>query len=96
MRPWDVALDDAEWQRWVAGTDRFGMLAVNNLDPGRAPLVLPTHFTLAGPEILLHLARPNPVWAHLEAAAEVRLVVVGDYAYSAQVAVMCTSVGDAA
>ncbi len=81
MHPWDAALDDAEWQRWVAGTDRFGMLAVNNVDPGRAPLVLPTHFTLAGPEILLHLARPNPVWPHLEAAAEVRLVVVGDYAY---------------
>ena len=27
------------------------------------------------------LARPNPVWPHLEAAAEVRLVVIGDYAY---------------
>ena len=29
----------------------------------------------------MHLARPNPVWAHLEAAAQVRLAVVGDYAY---------------
>jgi transcriptional regulator len=27
------------------------------------------------------LARPNPVWPHLEAAAEVRLAVIGDYAY---------------
>jgi hypothetical protein len=29
----------------------------------------------------MHLARPNPVWPHLEAAAEVRLAVTGDYAY---------------
>jgi hypothetical protein len=48
MHPWDAALDDAEWQRWVAGTDRFGMLAVNNVDLERAPIVLPSHFTLAG------------------------------------------------
>ena len=43
--------------------------------------MLPTHFTLAGDELLMHLARPNPVWPHLEAAAEVRLAVTGDYAY---------------
>jgi transcriptional regulator len=57
------------------------MLAVNNLDPARAPLVPPLHFTVAGDELLMHLARPNPVWPHLEAAAEVRLAVTGDYAY---------------
>ena len=45
------------------------MLAVSNLDPARAPLVLPLHFTVAGDELLIHLARPNPVWPHLEAAA---------------------------
>ena len=81
IQPWDAALDAAEWQEWVAATDRFGMLAVNNLDPTQAPVVLPTHFTLAGGELLIHLARPNPVWPHLEAAAEVRLAVIGDYAY---------------
>jgi transcriptional regulator len=82
IHPWDAALDDVEWQEWVAGTDRFGMLVVNNLDPAAAPLVLPTHFTLAGSrEIVLHLARPNPVWPHLDAAAQVRLALVGDYAY---------------
>jgi transcriptional regulator len=57
------------------------MLAVNNLDPAQAPILLPTHFALAGDELLIHLARPNPVWSHLEAAAEVRLAVIGDYAY---------------
>ena len=81
IHPWDAALDTAEWQEWLASTDRFGMLAVNNLDPAQAPLVLPTHFTVAGDELLIHLARPNPVWPHLEAAAEVRLAVIGDYAY---------------
>src|SRR5580700_2323038 len=81
IHPWDAALDSAEWQDWLASTDRFGMLAVNNLDPARAPLVLPLHFTVAGGQLLIHLARPNPVWPHLEAAAEVRLAVTGDYAY---------------
>ena len=81
IHPWDAALDTAEWKDWLACTDRFGMLVVNNLGPAHAPLLLPTHFTLAGDELLLHLARPNPVWPHLEAAVEVRLAVIGDYAY---------------
>jgi len=81
IHPWDSALDSAEWQEWLAATDRFGILAVNNIDPAQAPLMLPTHFTMAGAELLMHLARPNPVWPHLEAAAEVRLAVIGDYAY---------------
>ena len=81
VHPWDAALEPAEWQDWLASTDRFGMLAVNNLDPTHAPLVVPIHFTGAGEELLVHLARPNPVWPHLEAAAEVRMTVIGDYAY---------------
>lgn len=79
--PWDAALDEAEWQNWLAGTERFGILAVNNVDPASAPLTVPTHFTHAGGELLLHLARPNQVWPHLEAATEVRLTVIGDYAF---------------
>lgn len=81
IHPWDAALDTAEWQNWLAASDRFGLLAVNNLDPAEAPVLVPTHFTLAGEELLLHLARPNPVWRHLEGAGQVRLVVTGDYAY---------------
>src|SRR3954470_5813669 len=82
IHPWDAALDTAEWQDWLAATDRFGMLAVNNLDPAQAPIVLPLHFTVASDaELLIHLARPNPVWPHLETASEVRLAVAGDYAY---------------
>ena len=81
IHPWDAALDAAEWREWLAGTDSFGVLAVNNVDPALAPVLVPTHFSLGSDEILVHLARPNPVWQHLEAAAEVRLAVIGDYAY---------------
>lgn len=81
IQPWDAALEAAEWQQWLAHTDRFGVLAVNNADPQQAPIMVPTHFTVAGEELLLHLARPNPVWPHLERAGQVRLAVTGDYAY---------------
>jgi transcriptional regulator len=81
IHPWDAPLGPAEWQAWLASTERFGILAVNNLEPSFAPLLVPTHFTLGEGELLMHLARPNPVWPHLEAAAEVRLAVIGDYAY---------------
>ena len=47
IHPWDAATGPAAWQDWLASTGRFGILAVNNLDPARAPLILPTHFTLA-------------------------------------------------
>ena len=81
IHPWDAAVDTAEWQAWLAAHERWGVLAVNNLDPAQAPLVLPLHFTVAGEELLMHLARPNPVWPHLQASTEVRLSVHGDYAY---------------
>lgn len=81
IHPWDAALEPGEWRDWFAGTDRFGVLAVSSTEPGEAPIVVPTHFTLIGDELLMHLARPNPVWSHLEAAAQVRVVVTGDSAY---------------
>ena len=81
IHPWDAALDTDEWQAWLAGHERFGVLAVNHLDPSEAPVLVPTHFTYAGEELLLHLARPNPIWPHLESAALVRLLVTSDYAY---------------
>nr|AEX65061.1 putative FMN-binding negative transcriptional regulator [Rhodococcus sp. Mel] len=81
IHPWDAAIDDDEWRGWLHTTDRFGVLAVNNTDPLQAPIVVPTHFTVAEKDILIHLARPNPVWVHLHAATEVRLVVTGDYAF---------------
>ncbi len=59
IHPWDASLDAAEWQEWLATTDRFGVLAVNNIDPSQAPVLIPMHFTLARDELLVHLARPN-------------------------------------
>jgi transcriptional regulator len=81
IHPWDATLDESEWREWLANTDRFGVLAVGNLDAAQAPLVLPLHFSLVGDEVILHLARPNPVWPHIEAAETVRLAVIGDYAF---------------
>ena len=81
IHPWDAGLDDAEWEEWLASHERWGVLAVNNLDPAHAPLILPLHFAIAHDELLMHLARQNPVWPHLEASQEVRLSVHGDYAY---------------
>ena len=81
IHPWDAAINADEWQGWLTATEHFGVLAVNNLDRAQAPIVVPTHFTVVADELLVHLARPNPVWRHLEAAAEVRLAVIGDYSY---------------
>lgn len=80
IHPWDAALDDAEWQAWLAEGHDFGQLCVNG-PPGRPPLVVPTHFTRDGSHLLVHLARPNPVWAAIERDPNVVLTVVGDYAF---------------
>ena len=81
IHPWDEPRDDAEWQQWLAVHD-FGTLVVNGLD-GEPPYAQPLHFVYDGErgEVLTHLARPNPMWAALEANPEVVLSVVDDYAY---------------
>jgi transcriptional regulator len=84
IHPWDAALDDDEWRTWLANGHDFGQLAANGLR-GQPPTVIPTHFaveeTAAGTQLLVHLARPNPVWANIEADPNVVLTVVDDYAY---------------
>ncbi|MGW7268242.1 FMN-binding negative transcriptional regulator [Streptomyces sp. NPDC054842] len=80
IQPWDAALDDAEWQTWIAEGHDFGILAANGL-PGRAPVVVPTHFTVDGSTLLIHLARPNPIWKAIEADRNVTFTVTGDYAF---------------
>ncbi|GGY45263.1 FMN-binding negative transcriptional regulator [Streptomyces omiyaensis] len=84
VHPWDAPADDAEWRAWLARHD-FGQLAVNGL-PGDPPWVQPAHFRYEaepGPygRVLLHLARPNPLWSALEADPRVLLSVVDDYVY---------------
>ncbi|MFE9453881.1 FMN-binding negative transcriptional regulator [Streptomyces sp. NPDC006739] len=80
IQPWDAALDDAERRTWIADGHDFGILSVNG-GAGRAPVVVPTHFTVDGGTLLVHLARPNPVRTPIEADPNVTFTVTGDYAF---------------
>jgi transcriptional regulator len=80
VQPWDAALDDAEWQTWIEQGHDFGQLTVNGL-PGHPPAVVPTHFSSDGPHLLVHLARPNPVWEAIAHDPNVVLSVIDDYAF---------------
>jgi transcriptional regulator len=65
IHPWDGAISETEWRDWLAGHD-FGQLAVNDPNNG-APHVMPTHFAVDDDTLLVHLARPNKVWAAIQA-----------------------------
>jgi transcriptional regulator len=76
----DAPLDDAEWRAFLKDHD-FGEL----IAPGRdrdLPIVVPTHFVWDGDkEVLLHLAKPNPVWAALAERPRALLSVFGAYTF---------------
>jgi len=84
VHPWDAPADEREVWDFVR-TQGFGHLVA----PGRrhVPVVVPTQFVLADgsvgarPNVLLHLARPNPVWAALDEDPTVVLSIAGDWAY---------------
>ncbi|MFE5034441.1 FMN-binding negative transcriptional regulator [Streptomyces sp. NPDC056683] len=80
VHPWDAGLDEAEWQTWIADGHDFGQLSVNGL-MGQPPMVVPTHFTCDGTRLLVHLAKPNPVWKAIEHDPDVVFTVIGDYAF---------------
>ena len=84
IHPWDAALDDDEWRTWLADGHDFGQLVVNGL-PGQPPTVIPAHFSVddtpTDTQLLIHLARPNPVWANIAADPNVIVTVIDDYAY---------------
>ncbi|WP_405476332.1 FMN-binding negative transcriptional regulator [Streptomyces sp. NBC_00009] len=80
IQPWDASLDEAEWQTWIADGHDFGLLSVNGL-LGNSPAVVPTHFISDGNDLLVHLARPNPVWQTIENDPNVTFTVIGDYAF---------------
>jgi transcriptional regulator len=84
IHPWDAALDDSEWQTWLASHD-FGQLCVNG-PGGEPPFVQPLHFAYDPErgdhgEVVTHLARPNPIWAAISASPQVTLSVVDDYTF---------------
>ncbi len=76
----DAALSDAEWREFLADHD-FGEL----IAPGAGrdlPIVVPTHFIYDGDRtVLLHLAKPNPVWEALAERPRALLSVFGAYTY---------------
>jgi transcriptional regulator len=80
IHPWDAGASEDEWVAFVQAQG-FGHLVAAGR--GRdVPVVVPTQFALQSPaEVLLHLARPNPVWAALEENPTVLLSVAGDWTY---------------
>ena len=81
VRPHDASLDDDEWRRLVATVEAGQLIA-----PGRGrdlPVVVPTHyaFATAPDEILVHFAKPNPVWAALAENPLALFCVDGPFAY---------------
>ncbi|MEV0535155.1 FMN-binding negative transcriptional regulator [Kitasatospora sp. NPDC050463] len=82
IRSWDRG-DEPEWRAWLAQGRDFGLLAANG-PPGQGPVLVPTHFLLdvERGEVLLHLAKPNPLFAAVRADPEVTLAVTDDYAFA--------------
>jgi transcriptional regulator len=80
IRPHDAAHSDYEWQTLVSAT-RFGTVIAPGADRD-LPVVVPTHFHYDGNRtILLHFARPNPIWNALRENPRCLCVVVDAVAY---------------
>jgi transcriptional regulator len=80
IHPWDAGTSETEWVQFVRAQG-FGHLVAAGR--GRdVPVVVPTQFVLASAtEVVLHLARPNPIWTALDENPAVVLSVAGDWAY---------------
>jgi transcriptional regulator len=79
IHPWDEATRE-EWLGVLAQTDFGQLITAGHVDG--YPVVVPTHFVHdGGSTILLHLARPNPVWNALAADPHVVLALAADYTY---------------
>ena len=76
----DAPLSDAEWRAFLQEHD-FGELIAPGADRD-LPIVVPTHFIFDGDRtVLLHLAKPNPVWDALAERPRALLSVFGAYTY---------------
>jgi transcriptional regulator len=93
IHPWDAGGSDEEWVDFVRGTGGtpanggvaagggFGHLVASGRDRD-VPVVVPTQFALVSADlVLLHLARPNPIWSALAENPSVLLSIAGDWAY---------------
>lgn len=79
VHPWDATRSDEEWRAFVRDQGFGHLVAMDGRH--RFPVVVPTQFVLDGDEILIHLARPNPIWAALRSNPSVVLSVAGDWTY---------------
>jgi transcriptional regulator len=80
IHPWDAGASQTEWVEFVR-SQGFGHLIAAGRDRD-VPVVVPTQFALVSPdEVVLHLARPNPIWRALTENPAVVLSVAGDWAY---------------
>ncbi len=80
VHPWDASTGAGE--AWDFLRDQgFGQLVAAGR--GReVAVVVPTQFVLEGEHtVVLHLARPNPVWEAIEENPTVLLAVAGDWAF---------------
>jgi transcriptional regulator len=79
VHPWDAAQDADETRRFLAAQG-FGQLVAAGR--GRdVPVVVPTQYTLDSADVVLHLARPNPVWEAIDENPTVLLAVAGDWSF---------------
>lgn len=79
VHPWDSAVDEDEWRAFLAAQG-FGHLVASG-ERRDFPVVVPTQYAIAGDVVLIHLARPNPVWKPLEERPAALLSVAGDWTY---------------
>lgn len=77
IHPHDGAHDEAEWRAFLADHP-FGQLVVPTRD---LPVIVPTHYALDGDRVLMHFARPNPVFEALRESPRAVFSVIGDYVY---------------
>ncbi len=68
-----------EWRPFVAAQG-FGHLVAVGHGRDRA-VVVPTQFVLQDDEVVLHLARPSPIWSAIAENPVVTLSVAGDWAF---------------
>lgn len=78
IRPHDAVTDVDQWRSFVH-EQGFGHFAVSGT--GVVPIVVPTQFVLLDEQIVFHLAKPNPVFAALDATPHAVLSIAGDWAY---------------
>ena len=86
IHPWDSPLADTDAVAFVRRTAFGHLIAPGNRE---VPVVVPTQYVVDDaadadqvfPDVRLHLARPNPIWAALAERTTVVLSVAGEWAY---------------